>query len=363
MKRMTLIFALVSGLIFCACGQASNNPLADVRAVVVNSLGENLSLVHAGDPVTVTKDSVVVGSAPNQVLIFGSEILVLSSTSNSLEVIDPETWTVVRQYSLGDGCSPYMMAETSNSLLLVTCFASNQLLKVDPQVEMTENPIVAALDMPTGSDLLPYDVQAPGHARPQGVVVVGNTAYLTLSNLGDDWMPAGPGLVVVVDIASWTKDKIIELSKTNPATIYRPVLGGNKLYVPCSGAFDGTGVVEVMDSSSGTIVSTIEIGGAPGRMFIDADGTAWVGDQLDGQVLRFNVSSGQVGDAIMLCPSDYNNGIYDYISDVATDGKGTVFASCFATDQICMFSASGDGSDAVCLEVGDGPVALLVPQK
>jgi len=363
MKRIALIFALVAGLVFCACGQTSSNPLADVRAVVINSLGENLSLIHAGDPVTVTKNAVVVGSAPNQGILLGSEILVLSSTSNSLEVIDPETWLVTRQYSLGDGCSPYMMAKTMNDFLLVTCFASNELLMVDPTIEMTENPVAANLVMPKNSDLLPFEPQSPGHARPQGVVVVDNTAYITLSNLGDDWMPAGPGLVVVVDIASWTMDKIIELSKTNPATIYRPASGANKLYVTCSGAFDGTGIVEVIDSSSKTIINTIEIGGAPGRMWIDNEDNAWVGDQLDGQVLRFNVSSGQVGDAIMLCPSDYNAGIYDYISDVATDGKGTVFAACFATDQVCMFSASGDGSDAICLEVGDGPVALLVPQK
>ncbi|MBW1872466.1 MAG: hypothetical protein JRJ19_10395, partial [Deltaproteobacteria bacterium] len=180
MKRIVLILALVSGAVFYACGQSSSGPLANVRAVVVNSLGENLSLIHAGDPVTVTKDAVVVGSAPNQALLFGSEILVISSTSNSLEVIDPETWTVARQYNLGEGCSPYLMAITSNDLLLVTCFASNQLLKVDPLVEMSENPVIETLDMPTGSDLLPFNAQTPGHARPQGVAIVGNRAYVTL---------------------------------------------------------------------------------------------------------------------------------------------------------------------------------------
>jgi hypothetical protein len=367
MKGLKIAMAFSLAVILGACGQSNDNPLQDVLAVVVNSLGENLSLIAPGKPPVVDKNAVAVGQAPNQVLIRGREALVLSSMTNSLEVIDVKTWEVVRQYSLGDGCSPYLMALTSTDTLLVTCWMSNTLLEVDPEADIAGSPVLQSLDLPGGSDLLPFDPQLPGEASPQGVVVVGHKAYITLSNLRYDpdlqfMVPAGPGFVLVVDAAAWTADRLIELTKTNPAMIYQPNSGGKLLYVPCSGAFDGTGVVEVIDTDSGTVADTVEVGGAPGRMWVDRDGIAWVGDQLDGQLLKFDTATKQVQDPVMLCPADYTNMIYDFIADVGADGRGNVYACCFATDAVHIFPKSDPGSKQV-VGVGDGPQAILVIQR
>lgn len=367
MRGWKISMVLSLAVILCACGQSDDDPLQDVLAVVVNSLGENLSLIAPGMPPEVEKNAVAVGQAPNQVLIRGREALVLSSMTNSLEVIDVETWEVVRQYSLGDGCSPYMMALTEQDNLLVTCWMSNQLLEVDPEADAAGSPVLQSMDLPAGSDLLPFNLQLPGDARPQGVVVVGHKAYVTLSNLRYDpdllfMVPAGPGIVLVVDVAAWTADKLIELSMTNPSTIHRPVSGGKFLYVPCSGAFDGSGGVDVIDTDSDSVVDTIATGGAPGRMWVDKDGLAWVGDQLDGQLLKFDTASKQVLDPLMLCPADYPNEIYDFIADVGTNGRGNVYACCFATDAVHIVPKDDPTSKQV-LEVGDGPQAILVIQR
>ena len=347
-------------LVVVSCGQSEVGLLGDYRAIVVNSLSEDISLIH--DDYTVTKSAVTVGVAPNQVIIRGKEAIVISSRSNSIQVIDIKTWTVVREYSVGDGCKPHMGALTQDDLLVITCNQSNELILVDPDVDMTENAVLKRMDLPTGADLFPFDPGDLGHARPQGVAVVGHKAYVTLSNLGDDWMPKGPGVIVVVDVAAWTADKLIELSKTNPSMIYRPSTGSKLLYVPCSGAFDGTGVIDVIDTDSDSVVDTVEIGGAPGRMWVDRDGMAWVGDQSEGQLLKFEVSSGQVQDSVMLCPADIPNNIWDFIADVATDGRGNVYACCFATDAVHIFPAD-DPTAGQVVEVGDGCQGILVIQR
>jgi len=353
------------GLLAClfavsSCGQSADDPLGDYRAIVANSLSEDISLIH--DDYSVTKSAVTVGSAPNQIIIRGREAIVISSLSNSIQVIDVKTWTVVREYNVGDGCNPYLGALTQDDLLVITCNQSNELILVDPDVSMEAEAVQERMDLPTGSDLFPFVPTELGHARPQGVVVVGHKAYVTLSNLGDDWMPKGNGVIVVVDVAAWTADKLIELSQTNPAMVYRPLSGGQKLYVPCSGAFDGTGVVEVLDTTTDEIVCTAEVGGAPGRMWIDKDGIAWVGDQLDGQLLKFDTNTCQVLDSVMLCPADYTNQIYDFIADVGTDGRGNVYACCFATDAVHIFPKDDPASRRM-VEVGDGPQAILVIQR
>lgn len=353
------------GLLVClfmvaSCGQSGDDPLRDCRAIVVNSLGEDLSPIH-GD-YSVTKRAVTVGSAPNQVILRGREAVVISSLSNSIQVIDIKTWEVVREYSVGDGCNPYLGALTQEELLVITCNQSNELILVDPDADMTANAVLKRMTLPTGADLFPFDPKTPGHARPQGVAVVAHLAYVGLTNLGDDWSAKGPGVVVVVDVAAWTADRLIELPETNPSVVFRPFTGGSKLYIPCSGAFDGSGVVLVLDTATGEIVCTAETGGAPGRMWVDRDGIAWVGDQLDGQLFKFDAGTCQVLDPVMLCPADYPNQVYDFISDVGTDGRGNVYAGCFATDAVHVFSA-GDPADKRVVEVGDGPQAVQVIQR
>lgn len=348
---LTCVFAVAS------CGQSGESLLGDYRAIVANSLSEDISLIH--DDYSVTKSAVTVGSAPNQIIIRGSEAIVISSLSNSIQVIDIKTWTVVREYSVGDGCNPYMMALTQADLLVITCNQSNELILVDPDVPLEAEAVLKRMDMPAGDDMFPFEPTNPGLARPQGVVVVGHRAYVTLTNLDANWAPAGPGLVLVVDVAAWTQDKLIQLSKTNPASIYKAGSGGEKIYATCPGPypFDGTGIVDVITTSNGAVEATIEIGGAPGRMWIDSDGSAWVGDMNGGNILGFDTASGQVVDPISLCPTPG-----DYLSDLATDGSGNIFACCFGTDAVHAFPV-GSPADAKVMEVGDGPVAILVIQR
>lgn len=358
MKRV-----LVAGwvaLVALGCGQDTSSPLDDVLLVTVNSLSGDLSVVRAGEPPQIEKSAVTVGEAPNQILRLGGEILVLSSTSNSLEVIDPASWAVVRQYSVGDGCNPMWMAETADGKLVVSCWLSNELLLVDPRVALDQNPVLKHLAMPTGADLQEFNGNDTGIARPQGIAVVGHKAYVTLNNTDASWQPAGPGLLLVVDLAAWTKDKILALSGKNAVAALQSRKLPNTLWATCAGAFDGSGTVDVIDPTTDTITDTIAIGGAPGVLYEASSGIVWVANMLDGNVLGFVSATNQPRDPLLICPSDYENGVFNFVADVGSDGKGSIYVACFATDQVMFFAEESDGAGAAALAVGDGPTGLLV---
>jgi DNA-binding beta-propeller fold protein YncE len=341
--------ALITGwmaLLAMGCGQDTSSPLDDVLLVTVNSLSADLSIVRAGEPA--------------QILRLGGEILVLSSTSNSLEVIDPATWKVARQYSVGDGCNPMWMAAAADGKLVVSCWLSNELLLVDPKVALDQNPVLKHLAMPTGADLLPASADKPGIARPQGIAVVGNKAYVTLNNTDTGWKPAGPGLLLVVDIAAWIKVKIIPLSGKNAVAALRSVKIPNTLWATCAGAFDGSGTVDVIDLTTDSVSDAINIGGAPGVLYEASSGIVWVANMLDGNVLGFLPETNQPRDPLLICPSDMEAGVFNFVADIGSDGKGNLYVACFATDQVMFLDEDSDGAGAVALDVGDGPTSLLV---
>jgi hypothetical protein len=335
--------------------------LGTVNAAVLNSLGENVSLIGL-DPRKVLRNGLTIGGAPNHMLLHAGEAWVLNSTSHSLDVLDATTWVVLREYSLGLGCNPYMMALTTDAQLVVTCLMTNELLLVNPFADPTTDPepILKRLAMPDGADLKPNDVDKPGEAKPQGVAVIGQRAYVTITNLDSKWNPAGPGFVQVVDIGQWKLDKLIELTSTNAYWIHYPTSGGDRLYVSCATTYDGSGVVAVVDTTTDSVVSSVPIGGAPGRLWVDDNQTAWVGDMSDGRLLRFSTVDGTILDPVVLCPADPANGIYDFISDVAADENGIIFAACFATDTVQIFNRRACSCSRITAGVGDGPQSLLV---
>jgi hypothetical protein len=346
------------------CTGTSDFPLDDYSALVLNSLSEDITLIGKDHPPTIVQSAVLVGTAPNEMLVQGSQVFVLNSRSNSLQVFELPDWKIVREHSLGDGCNPYWMDWTQAGQLVVTCNLTDTLLLVDPQRAMSENPVLKQLALPSGQSLKPFLSEKPSFARPQGVAVLGQRAYVTLTNLGADYSPAGPGLVAVVDLPGFVTEKIIELPNTNAASIYRAP-DKKELYVACMGALfgegSGAGTIEVLDVAMGTATRSIPVGGAPGRLWVQADGSGWAGDQLEGQALRF-LSNGEVLPPVVLCPSDIANSVYNFISDIATDGKEHAYAACFATDEVKRFRL--DDPNAVdSFTVGDGPQALWVVQQ
>jgi len=342
---------LVLLMSLCGCGQSGDDPLSDLGALVANRNAGSLSLIREENPLVAVNDLVQVGSRPNQLLARGAEVLVVNSDSDSLTVVEIESWNVTREYDPGPGCGPRMLALTSDSELLVTCFDSNELLLLDPDQPGGSDAVLARLGMPEGGALRPFQENEFGQARPLAVAVIGHRAYVTLTNLDNDLVETGPGLVLVVDVASWTSDKIIELPAVHPLAMHRSK-DGRFLYISCL-----PGVVAILDSESDEISDVVQVDSVPGQLWEDPQGTVWVADQSAGRLMRFQAGSHEVDEPLILCPGR------ESIQDVATNGRGRVYASCFNSDTVWSFLRGNPESSMVSLPVGDGPGALMVIQK
>ena len=92
-------------------------------------------------------------------------------------------------------------------------------------------------------------------------------------------------------------------------------------------------------------------------MWDDRDGTVWVADQNEGRLMRFATGTYTVLEPLVLCPGR------DPILDVATNGRGRVYATCYSSDSVRSFLRNSPESTAVSLTAGDGPGALMVVQR
>ena len=275
-----LLLALV---VLCStgCGQSVDDPLGDLAALVANRSAGSLSVIQDANPPRVADNPVPVGDGPEQILARGDEFLVLDVIGHSLAVLGIDDFAVLREYDLDAECFPRMMAMTTDSKLVVTCPESNELLLVDPDRPDGSDPVEARLDMPAGEALLPFDPARPGQARPWGVAVIGHRAYVTLLNEGDHLTAAGPGLVLVVDVASWTADRLVELPDVLPYFIHRPRQSDQRLYVSSM-----AGAVHVLEIGTEILVSNVPVGSIPWGIWEDPAGTVWVADNEAGRLMR-----------------------------------------------------------------------------
>jgi YVTN family beta-propeller protein len=87
-----------------------------------------------------------------------------------------------------------------------------------------------------------------------------------------EWGLSGAGSVKVVDLNSKTVTATIATGKGAEGM----VKVGNKVYVACSGGFENDSVVTVIDATTNTVLSSIDVGPNPKSIQVDANGKVWV---------------------------------------------------------------------------------------
>jgi hypothetical protein len=141
-------------------------------------------------------------------------------------------------------------------------------------------------------DLAPYRAAAP-HPRPRDIARVGTHAWVTLGRLAADLLqpPPSPGAIAVIDPATHSVARVIELRFANP--VGRMAVRGGRVVLPCVGTYQtvGDGAVEELDAPSmqpaRTLVTEADVGGN-----IDAV------VPLDDDRLLLRVVARAVGDAL-----------------------------------------------------------------
>ncbi len=181
--------------------------------------------------------------------------------ANLVQVYDPGTgFSLVREFSLGDGLNPQDIAFAPDGSAYVSCYDSPVLLRIDPG---------------TGEILDTFDTSA--YADADGLPETGwmflheGLLYLTCQRLDrNNWYaPTGPGLLLVFNLADRTWSPPVALAGADPYTRIRTMTdagGRTLLAVGCVGYYallDGG--IELVDpaagQSEGYLLTEQELGG------------------------------------------------------------------------------------------------------
>jgi YVTN family beta-propeller protein len=232
--------------------------------------------VYLVDVATQTRvDSVAVGKRPSGLAVLrdGSKVFVANSEADTVSVIDTATFTVTGAIPLDVNVEPYgVLAHPDSSTVYVSSYVGSN---------------VSVLDVATGTATNTIPVQA----KPKGITIDpdfpaalaihpdGGTLYVSLQRLSVSVPISG---VAVADSVTRSQTQVIPGFWSPHGLSGHPL--GDRLYVVDTPA----DAVEILDTSSDTVVDSVAVGYGPyafGEYFIRtllfADGfelgnlTAW----------------------------------------------------------------------------------------
>lgn len=350
------IFTFLIGmflLCICSCDKADEQSLqqliAEVSAddvIILNNLGETLSVLK-GDG-SVYNNVQLTGSSPNQILSSGTEIYVINSRSNSIEVLSSGDLSIKRELSVGNNKNPMYAAIIREDVLAVSCFISQTLEIVD----IDTSSVLCSIDL---SEIdLPHDnPSVSGRPYPSGVAAGSGKVFVTLSNLTDHYgglQAAGPGVVAVVDAGTYEIVDIIVLTGADPvyARAYE-----SYIIVSCPGHYDGgfvgDGTIEMINAETLGHEAVFELAGcAPFTFHISDERVLHASNAMSTGIPRIDLDAMEILENIPFASI--------YISDVLVMDE-TIYALCFNEDALYMIDETGSVIHRVI--TGDGPIAML----
>jgi len=332
MGAILAAMVLLSG---CGGGGAtvgSVTPLPTKQVLIINGLGKTLSVI---DPTTNTIQNNVVplGEAPNQLQTRGVYAYVVNSVSNNVQIIDmtaspaPQT---VGTIDLGAGSNPWAIQFVSDPKAYVSDMLTNKVSVL--QVNGGSGSVVKAIDV---------GIAPEGMATANGKVYVCCTAFDSVT------FGYGQGTVRVIDVASDTVTKVINVG-TNPQAA--AVGADGNVHVLCTGNyFDEFGAVYRIDPTPNTVTGApIALGGSPGSLVVAPNGKAYAADWTLG-VLSYNSATGAVLHAAA-SPLKLGKGVNGGIAD----STGKLYVGNFDDDTVSILDTADD-QVVTALGAGDGP--------
>lgn len=301
------------------------------RLLIINGLAETLSEVDL-DNGTVTNDIATLGLYPNDIIIVRDSAYILNSGSDDIYVYDLIADQVVDAYDVGAGRNPYRIVELAPDTLLATNWVANSLTRITTAGEIVgEYPIDGT--------------------NPQGLLVIGDKTFLTTVSFVWQDTSYDAGALIAWDNLGDSAIAVCPVGD-NPNDL---AMGSDgNLWICCTGQYDGTGSVYVVDPLSMTVVDSILTGGDPtditvapvGIAFLAA-GNGWWPPGSEGDLYTIDVLSRTIlhgsGD-----PLKTDGGPMSVI--VASDS--TVFSFNFAANTVTEIDASGN--ELRRFAVGDG---------
>ncbi len=294
-------------------------------AYVVNSVGENLSIINLENQ-TINADAATLGLFANQVNIHGNNAYVVNSGLNEIQVIDLATLNTIRRIDTGQGTNPWAIEFINDTLAAVSLLLTNE---------------VAFFNVTNG---LSVETVAVG-AGPEGMKYHNGTLYV--ANSGFVYPNFLPGVVSAINIADFSVSDIpVGL---NPQALDLDSQGN--LIVACTGNFvDISSQVNIIDTSADTVSHVDSLNAFITFVAVNSVDKAYLATFGSG-VLVYDIPNRQFElDETSALPGG---------PGLAIDSQDNVYIADFSTDTLMIFSSTHELQNSFLVGAGPNSVALF----
>ncbi|THB62641.1 MAG: hypothetical protein D6B26_07175, partial [Spirochaetaceae bacterium] len=226
----------------------------------------------------------------------GSDVYVVNSLSNSILKYDIDGFSILNEFSTGNGTNPFKMV-IADDRIYVSAYLTHQLLIFNLSGGLLENIDLAVLEE-GGKTFYPF---------PQGIATWGDYVFIACmySEENSAAKTMDPGRVAVYSIPDQNITGYIEASAQNTSAVN---IDGDVLYVISSGAYDPdsdgydeSGKIETLDLSAADLsndlanpaalsLTTMTSGQSFGALEINND-RAWASDLGNGTLYSYDASA------------------------------------------------------------------------
>ncbi|HUT03639.1 MAG TPA: hypothetical protein VM163_07100 [bacterium] len=333
MTGMTLVEELLPGV-------GGLTPPPTYNLFVANGLSYTLSAVNT-ETGEVKVNFASTGDVPNYLSFHNDDLYCVNSLSNNVQVFSPATGDALGEIDLDVGTNPWAMAFTSGDKAFVTGYYTDNVVILD----------LASQEQAGTIDL------GENARSPEGICLADGKLYVSSVNYDLSTYSYGQGVVTVIDPETMQTIKTLQTSQLNPQVIQND--GQGELYVLCTGDwFSQFGVVDVIDTATDEIVTSLPVGGSPGCMVIAPNNCAYIGDASDANLYKIDVATNTVlhdsEDPIVF------SGKSASAAGLVASSAGYLYISSFGEDTVYIMDYRTDGMIRMIFSVGDGPGALAI---
>ncbi|MCK9584922.1 MAG: T9SS type A sorting domain-containing protein [Candidatus Cloacimonetes bacterium] len=229
---------------------------------VVNSQSRTLSRIDTSSD-QVQNTFSILGNVPNRVVLGEDYLYAVNSGDNRIQKIDKSSGNTVANYLVAVNSNPWDAILHEGYLYITGLFTG----------------LVYKMDAASGELIASVQVGV----APEALCVADDKLYV--SNAGNYAENYAGSSVSVIDLPSFSVLNTLEVG-LNPQYLR---LHEGYLHVSCTGNWQNVGgEIDIYDTQDDRKIHTIELGGTPGNIWIDANDIAWVADSGGNQMYRYD---------------------------------------------------------------------------